>query len=94
MCQLLVLMSSYCSHFTFGCGLPAACPLLCLFFLRRSVFSALLDPEATVPRFIEAAATVFCVCASLRICLLHYSPKASTRIMFHILAVTTYKKSN
>lgn len=53
MCEYLILMSSY-SHFTFGCGLAAVCPLLCLFFLKRSALSALMDTEASVPGLIEA----------------------------------------
>lgn len=68
MCECLVLMSCYCSHFTFGCGLTAVCPLLCLFFLRRSALSALMDTEAIAPGLIEAAITVSSVCSNLRIC--------------------------
>lgn len=84
MCECLVLMSSYCSHFTFGCGLAAVCPLLCLFFLRKSALSALMDTEASVPGLIEAG--VWGV-PTLEYVSSIIAPK-------HVLSVTTYQKSD
>lgn len=47
--------------------------------------------KTTLPELTGAAATTSCVCSHLSTFLLCYSPKASKRIMFLILVVTTYK---